>query len=424
VNPQNETYAFFISMLLIIVWWTIIFVTEKYILNLLKTTPILSWTTVNLTLTFTLVFILETILLLTALTIIFSHALREPLETEIATKLIAQAIAKITTPTTLTPTIEEISETQAIIDTLKNAGMIQEIQQPILNTTISLLIPTETAIKEYFAYTPSKNSIIKAKQAYLIQKTLHALYTNLLTITKTHFYPLPHPHDPFTTAPDILIYLLTQKGYEPHYAIEIETEDEHDELQILINYYKNQARNLKPIFITDTEKKAEQIRNILKTEGIQLPAILVLPQTPHDEAFQKIYEPLNIDRSTEEIKATLTQYYMKIIHDALVQKIHKMIKTTIITTIENLYNMIKKPSEKTIQLYKTTIEQITNMPDPRPLLQLSIRTTNDQQPEQFLQQLLTQILQTIQSIKAEEKPSVASATETKPEITPPESGEK
>jgi DNA polymerase III gamma/tau subunit len=93
-----------------------------------------------------------------------------------------------------------------------------------------------------------------------------------------------------------------------------------------------------------------------------------------------------------------------------------MIKTTIITTIENLYNMIKKPSEQTTQLYKTTIEQITNMPDPRPLLQLSIRTTNDQQPEQFLQQLLTQILQTI---KAEEKPPVASATETKPETTPP-----
>jgi chemotaxis protein histidine kinase CheA len=96
-----------------------------------------------------------------------------------------------------------------------------------------------------------------------------------------------------------------------------------------------------------------------------------------------------------------------------------MIRTTIITTIENLYNMIKKPSEQTTQLYKTTIEQITNMPDPRPLLQLSIRTTNDQRPEQFLQQLLTQILQTIQSIKAEEKPSVASATEAKPEITPP-----
>jgi DNA polymerase III gamma/tau subunit len=51
------------------------------------------------------------------------------------------------------------------------------------------------------------------------------------------------------------------------------------------------------------------------------------------------------------------------------------------------------------------------MPDPRPLLQLSIKTTNNQQPEQFLQQLLTQILQTI---KAEEKPPTIKAE--KPEI--------
>jgi len=363
---------------------------------------------------------------LTALTLIFKNALKDPLDEETLIKELAHHISIL--PTTLTPTLET-NETQAILNTLQNSGMIKTIELKIFDKTTNIIIPTEEAIKEYFTFTPSPKTALKTEQAYLIQKTMHLIYTDELKITKTPTYLQPHKHEPYTSAPDITVYILTQQGYQPFYAIEIETQHEQNNTQILINYYKNTARNQKVIFITDTQEKAQKIKEILKTEGIPLPAIITLPPTPHDQTLKTIYQELETpERNIQKIQEQLTNYYMSIIYQTLKNKQNNLIRTTIITTLENLYNTIKNPTETTKQLHNTIIELLNNTQNLQPLTQLKIQYTTTN-PEQAYQQILQTIKNTIEQTQEggkqtpiiEEKPPTQAE---KPEKTKEEKTEE
>jgi hypothetical protein len=367
---------------------------------------------------------------LTALTIIFKNALKEPLDEETLTRELSHILATIVTPTTLTPALEQ-NETQAILETLKNSGMITNVEIEIINQKQNIIIPTKEAIKEYYIFTPSPKSALKSEHAYLIQKTMHLIYTDELKITKTLSYLQPHKHEPYTSAPDITMYILTLKGYQPFYALEIETEKEQNQTQILTNYYKNTARNQKVIFITDTQEKEQKIRNILKTEGIQLPSIITLPQTEHDEQLQQIYKNLETpEKDTQQIKEQLAQYYINIIHKNLKEKQHKLMKTTIITALQNIYNTLKNPTQKTRQLLEQTIITIENTENPTPLQNIKIEY-NKLQNETYFQQKLQEIINTLnqqqetqQTQPTEEKQETTQPTTTQTTTTQPSEQEK
>ena len=78
MKPDKTIHAFFVSLLLILIWFTLLWISSAWILEEMKQVPPLSWYTVELTLAYAILVTFGTFILLIALAIVLFVAELEP----------------------------------------------------------------------------------------------------------------------------------------------------------------------------------------------------------------------------------------------------------------------------------------------------------------------------------------------------------